>query len=69
MAEGIDFTSPTWRVIERFAQAQITVLRERNDSLTLDALRTAELRGRIQAFKELLALDKPAPAQQPDVGY
>lgn len=69
MAEGIDFTSPTWRAIERFAQAQITVLRERNDSLTLDALRTAELRGRIQAFKELLALDKPAPAQQSDVGY
>lgn len=69
MEKGLDLTSPTWRVIERFAQTQIAVLRERNDSLSLDATRTAELRGRIQAFKELLALDKPDPAITPDVGY
>ena len=69
MEKGLDFHSPTWRAIGRFAQSQIAVLRERNDSPTLDALRTAELRGRIQAFKELLALDKPDPAITPDVGY
>ncbi|WP_233094543.1 hypothetical protein [Delftia acidovorans] len=46
---GLDFTSPTWRAIERHANAQIDTLRKKNDSPTMDALRTAELRGRIGA--------------------
>lgn len=68
---AIDFTSATWRALEQHALARIAVLRERNDQPSLDATKTAELRGRIAAWKELLALAKqqPAPAQQADTGY
>lgn len=68
MTQGLDFTSPTWRAIERHVNAQLDMLRTKNDSPTLDALRTAELRGRIAAWKELLALGNPAPAQLADAG-
>lgn len=66
--KGLDPTSLTWRALEQHAQAQVVTLREKNDSPNLDALRTAELRGRIAAWKELLALAKPAPAPTADVG-
>lgn len=66
--QGLDFTSPTWRAIERHADAQLDTLRKKNDSPTMDALRTAELRGRIAAWKELLALARPAQAQTADIG-
>lgn len=66
--KGLDLTSPTWRAIEQTAQARIATLREKNDSLSMDAIRTAELRGRIAAWKDLLALAKPAPAQTVDAG-
>lgn len=66
--KGLDFTSTTWRAIEQTAQARIATLREKNDSLSMDAIRTAELRGRIAAWKDLLALAKPAPAQTVDAG-
>ena len=66
--KGLDFTSTTWRVIEQMAQERIATLREKNDSPSMDALRTAELRGRIAAWKELLALAKPAPAPIVDAG-
>lgn len=66
--KGLDLTSPTWRAIEQLAQDRITTLREKNDSPSMDALRTAELRGRIAAWKELLALANPAPAPVVDAG-
>ena len=66
--KGIDFTSPTWRAIEQVAQSRIAMLREKNDSPSMDALRTAETRGRIAAWKELLALANPAPAPTADAG-
>lgn len=66
--KGLDFTSTTWRAIEHMAQERIATLREKNDSPSMDALRTAELRGRIAAWKDLLALAKPAPAQTVDAG-
>ena len=67
--KGLDFTSTTWRAIEQTAQARIATLREKNDSPSMDAMRTAELRGRIAAWKDLLALaTKPAPAQTVDAG-
>lgn len=68
MKQGIDFNSPTWRAIEKLASQQLGVLREKNDSPTLDAIRTAELRGRIASLKDLLALAEPAPAQPADDG-
>ena len=64
---GIDFTSPTWRTLARHADQKISELREKNDSQTLDALRTADIRGRIAAWKELLALANPAPVPPADV--
>ena len=66
--KGADFTSPTWRAIEQVAQSRIALLREKNDSPSMDALRTAETRGRIAAWKELLALANPAPAPTADAG-
>lgn len=66
--KGLDITSPTWRAIEQHAQGQIAMLRERNDSPSLDAMQTADTRGRIAAWKQLLALATPAPAMTPDVG-
>lgn len=66
--KGIDLTSPTWRAIERTAQEQIDTLRAKNDNFSMDALRTAETRGRIAAWKELLALANPAPAPVVDAG-
>lgn len=68
MTSGIDLHSPTWRFLAQHAEKQVATLRERNDSPSLDALRTAELRGRIAAWKELLALATPAPAHTADVG-
>lgn len=66
--KGLDFTSTTWRAIEHMAQERIATLREKNDSPSMDALRTAELRGRIAAWKDLLALANPAPAPVVDAG-
>ena len=68
MTKGLDFNSPTWRALEQIATEQLATLREKNDSPTMDAIRTAELRGRIAAWKELLALAQPAPAQPADAG-
>lgn len=63
---AIDFNSQTWRAIADKAQAQLATLREKNDSPTLDATRTAEVRGRIAVWKELLAMadDKPSPVHE-----
>lgn len=68
MANAVDFNSPTWRAVSVHAQKQIATLREKNDSPSMDAIRTAETRGRIAAWKELLALNKPAPVKTADVG-
>ena len=68
MTNGIDITSPTWRAVQQFVEGQVANERVRNDSAALDALQTAELRGRIAAFKSLLALGKPAPEIVADVG-
>lgn len=69
MLKGIDPQSPTWRALEQHALARIAMLREKNDAPSMDATRTAELRGRIAAWKELLALaEEPAPARTADTG-
>lgn len=64
---AIDFTSPTWHAVQALAAQKVAQLREQNDSPTLDALATANKRGRIAAWKELLALaeSKPTPEQEP----
>ena len=64
---AIDFASPTWHAVQALAAQKVAQLREQNDSPTLDAVTTAQKRGRIAAWKELLALaePKPAPEQEP----
>ena len=64
---AIDFASPTWHTIKTLAAQKVAQLREQNDSPALDAVATAQKRGRIAAWKELLALaePKPAPEQEP----
>lgn len=64
---AIDFTSPTWHAIQAMATTKLQELREQNDSQALDATATALKRGRIAAWKELLALadPQPTPEQQP----
>lgn len=68
--QAIDFTSPTWHALQAMAATKLQELREQNDSPTLDAVATANKRGRISVWKELLALaePKPSPEQQPP-GY
>ena len=66
--KGMDFTSPTWRTLEQLARDRLDTLREKNDSPSMDALRTADIRGRIAAWKDLLALANPAPAPIADAG-
>lgn len=64
---AIDFASPTWHAIQTLAAQKVAQLREQNDSPALDAVATAQKRGRIAAWKELLALaeSKPTPEQEP----
>lgn len=68
--QSIDFNSPTWHAIQATATAKLQELREQNDNQGLDAVATAGKRGRIAAWKELLALaePRPTPEQQPP-GY
>ena len=53
------------------AAQKVAQLREQNDSPALDAVATAQKRGRIAAWKELLALaeSKPAPVEQEPAAY
>ena len=68
-SQSIDLSSPTWRAVEHFANDQVATLRQKNDAPALDAIATAELRGRIAAFKSLLALvATPDPELNADVG-
>ena len=50
-----------WKKISDHLTEQVRVLRARNDG-DLDPIETARLRGRISAYKEIIALgDEPGP--------
>lgn len=55
-----DKHSVTWARVKEFAEARITSLRAKNDGM-LDELTTANVRGRIAALKELVALETDLP--------
>lgn len=57
--------SPLWRRLLEQLQRDLAQLRERNDSVLLDPVATAELRGRIAQLKELIALEDPTPGVDP----
>lgn len=63
MKPVIEPRSLTWRFIEQHAGLRLAALRLANDRKSLDATDTAHTRGQIAAWKELLALATPAPAQ------
>lgn len=68
MNPQIELNSDTWKEIESYVEARIKSLRIKNDSIGLDAIQTAELRGKIAAFKQVLALSK-APAIDADDSF
>ena len=52
----IDKLSPTWVAVEEYLRAEIERQRDRNEAVTADAVKTATMRGRIKALREVLAL-------------
>lgn len=61
----IEIHSPTWKVIEAHANTELSRLRVLNDGPFNDPVQTALLRGRIDVWKQVLALsEKKAPAME-----
>ena len=52
----IDKLSPTWIAVEEYLRVEIERQRDRNEAVTADAVKTATMRGRIKALREVLAL-------------
>ena len=64
MRPELEPRSSTWRFIEAHAAKRIAELRERNDRMDAPDV-TANTRGQIKAWKELLALPEKADPAQP----
>ena len=65
----IDFQTPGWHQIKRWAEAELAKARLKNDALTLPAEETAALRGEIRLIKRILDLPNQATrgvAVEPD---
>ena len=60
---SITFTDATWKYVEAWANKQIKDCREQNDNATITEQKTAALRGKIAALKELLALPRISASQ------
>lgn len=56
IGKSIDIGSETWGFIHTWATSEIARLRESNDSVMLDDTKTAHIRGRIKALKDLIVL-------------
>lgn len=50
--------SPVWLRIKANAERELELLRQQNDSETLDERKTALIRGEIKALKKLLAAER-----------
>ena len=55
-----DFTSATWSQLKRWAEAELTKAREKNDAVGLSDIETASLRGEIRMIKKFLDLPNAA---------
>lgn len=62
----IDIYSPTWRYIEQWAEKNLGLLRESNDSPRRTEAETAVIRGKIRFCRDLLEL--PTEAGKPTLG-
>ena len=56
----MDFQSPTWQHLRKWAEQQLTKAREKNDAVGLSETDTAALRGEIRALKRILDLPNAA---------
>ncbi len=55
----LEAQTPLWFAIRAHYEQRLSALRAQNDSMSLDPIKTAELRGRISEIKGLLQFDKP----------
>lgn len=55
----IEANTPLWFSMRAHYEARLNSLRIQNDTLAFDAIRTAEIRGRIAEVRALLNIDKP----------
>jgi hypothetical protein len=60
----MEASTPLWIALRQHYERRLHSLRSQNDSMTLDPIKTAELRGRIAEVKALLNLDKPDKGPQ-----
>lgn len=60
-----DFQSATWQKIAALCEQRLDVLRKQNDG-PLDAIETANKRGRIAEVKRILAMANPSPTKPAD---
>lgn len=56
----IDFTSSTWHLLRKWAEAQLQKSREKNDATGLSDIDTAVVRGEIKMLKRFLDLPNEA---------
>jgi len=58
--------SALWLKIKEYAEGRLTILRSRNDSVSLSADQTSALRGQIKEMKILLESDSDAGVTSED---
>jgi hypothetical protein len=56
----MNFNSPEWHVLRKWAEDQLRKCREKNDAVSLSELETAALRGEIRFIKRFLDLPDAA---------
>ena len=56
----MNFNSPEWHLLRKWAEQQLTKCREKNDAVGLSDIDTALLRGEIRFIKRFLDLPQAA---------
>lgn len=56
MTPDIDFTTPAWRQIAKWAEEELQSVRTKNDAVALPEAETNANRGEIRMLKKLLSL-------------
>ena len=52
----MDFNSPQWHTLRKWAEEQLKKAREKNDAVAVSEIDTAALRGEIRVLKRILDL-------------
>ena len=60
-----ELKSVVWMKIQRVLEEELDSLRKANDSIELDAVKTASLRGQIKQVKKMLNIGKPKNSFKP----